>query len=305
MRMILKSDGNVGIGTSSPSYKLDVNGTVQLQNDLIIPANNGAWNGTAGKGLYIRYSISGSQDSAYIQSINRSTLQYFNLRLQANNMYFGGGDGSERMTILANGNVGIGTSSPSYNLDIQGTQPTLRLLDTRSDGNAIISLKETNDNYGYDIAYIGANDNKMYIRAYNNSAVPRTDLTFERSTGNIGIGTSSPAYTLDVTGTIRATSDIYAFSDKRVKTNLQKVENAVSKIEKITGYTYNRIDKEYDTTKYTGLIAQEVQEVLPEAVTEDKNGYLCIAYGNMMSIIVEAIKELKNDICDIKKHLGI
>lgn len=55
--------------------------------------------------------------------------------------------------------------------------------------------------------------------------------------------------------------------------------------------------------KYTGLIAQEVMKVLPEAVVTDKDGYHSIAYGNMAGILVEAIKELKNEL-NIEKMIN-
>jgi hypothetical protein len=124
------------------------------------------------------------------------------------------GNGTSALTQSANltwdntnNRLGIGITNPQYILDIQGVQPTLRLLDTRSDGNAIISLKEFTDNYGYDIAYIGDTDNKLYIRGYNNSATPRIDMIFDRATGNVGIGTTTANTKLDVNGSISLKSD--------------------------------------------------------------------------------------------------
>jgi hypothetical protein len=124
------------------------------------------------------------------------------------------GNGTSALTQSANltwdntnNRLGIGITNPQYILDIQGVQPTLRLLDTRSDGNAIISLNEFTDNYGYDIAYIGSTDNKLYIRGYNASATPRIDMTFDRATGNVGIGTTTPNTKLDVNGNISLKSD--------------------------------------------------------------------------------------------------
>ena len=110
--------------------------------------------------------------------------------------------------------------------------------------------------------------------------------------GNIGAGgTTAPAYPLDVTGAIRATGDIIAFSDSRVKTALEKIENALEKVSKITGYTFNRIDGE--TRRQAGVIAQDVLEVLPEVVYEDVNGRYNVAYGNLVALLIEAIKEEK------------
>jgi len=108
---------------------------------------------------------------------------------------------------ISSGNVGVGTgANASYKLnvegainalqkiDIQGTNPTLRLLDTNSDGNAIIQFRELNDFYGMDIAYIGNTDNKMYIRSYNNSTTPVNNITIDRGSGNVGLGTTNPIY---------------------------------------------------------------------------------------------------------------
>jgi hypothetical protein len=84
----------------------------------------------------------------------------------------------------SNGNVGIGTNNPQQRLDIQGTNATLRILDPVVGGSAVLALKEYSNNLGYDIAYNGTDD-KLYIRAYNNSATPRVDMTFDRSSGQV------------------------------------------------------------------------------------------------------------------------
>ena len=112
-----------------------------------------------------------------------------------------------RMCIASDGNVGIGTNNPGYKLDIQGASAqTLRILDTRTTGDAIIALKEFNDNNGFDMAYIGATDDRFYIRGYNNSSTPRVDLAIDRMTSNVGIGMTNPKYKLDVAGTINASN---------------------------------------------------------------------------------------------------
>jgi hypothetical protein len=112
-----------------------------------------------------------------------------------------------RMCIASDGNVGIGTNNPGYKLDIQGASAqTLRILDTRAAGDAIVALKETNDNNGFDMAYIGATDDRFYIRGYNNSSTPRVDLAIDRITSNVGIGMTNPKYKLDVAGTINASN---------------------------------------------------------------------------------------------------
>ena len=121
--------------------------------------------------------------------------------------------------------------------------------------------------------------------------VGTANLYVNTSTTRVGIGKRNPAYTLDVVGDVYATGNITGYSDRRAKEDIRKIENALEKIEKLNGYTYTMNDK-----RYTGLIAQEVLPVLPEAVTGSEETNYALAYGNMMGLIVEAIKELKQKI---------
>ena len=129
----------------------------------------------------------------------------------------------------------------------------------------------------------------------------------------IGIAKISPQqeYKLHVGGSVRMEGDIRAdgnlitASDKRFKTDICKIENALEKITKLTGVTYNNILSTENKNRQCGLIAQEVKEVLPEAVNTDSEGYLSLAYGNMIGLIIEGMKELKDEINVIKKHLDI
>jgi len=92
-------------------------------------------------------------------------------------------------------------------------------------------------------------------------------------------------------GDILAGGNVTAYSDIRRKKDLVKLDNALDKVEQLTGYTYT---SKTDDKRYTGLIAQDVQKVLPEAVhKEELDGHLSLAYGNMAGLFVEAIKELK------------
>ena len=92
-------------------------------------------------------------------------------------------------------------------------------------------------------------------------------------------------------GSIRATGDITAYSDERVKENIVTIEGALDKTLRLRGVYFNRIDKD-DTSQKVGVIAQEIQKVLPQVVTEDHNGMLGVSYGNMAGLFIEAIKEL-------------
>ena len=105
-------------------------------------------------------------------------------------------------------NIEVFSIDNSGKLNIQGTDPTIKIFDTRENGNAILSLKEKNDNYGYDFAYIGNDDNKLYIKCYNNSPLARTDMTFVRSNGYVGIGTTYPTERLEVNGNLKVSGNL-------------------------------------------------------------------------------------------------
>ena len=101
-------------------------------------------------------------------------------------------------------------------------------------------------------------------------------------------------------GSITAEGDITAFgtaSDIRLKENIEPIENALDKVSQINGITFNYIDKPDE--RVPGLIAQELQEVLPEAVYESDDK-LAIRYGNTIALLVEAIKELKAEVETLK-----
>ena len=111
---------------------------------------------------------------------------------------------------------------------------------------------------------------------------------------------------LDVTGGVRATGDVVAYysSDKRLKDNIIRIENPLEKVSKIGGYTYDWNDKQntYEVgSKDFGVIAQEIQEVLPELVTERDNGYLAVKYEKIVPLLIESIKELKQEVDEIKQ----
>ena len=121
--------------------------------------------------------------------------------------------------------------------------------------------------------------------------------------GNIALTTSTglPAYRLDVGGTIRASGDVIAYSDKRVKENIKTIDNALDKVNKLRGVSYTRNDIKDKSTKI-GVIAQEIENVIPEVVKTDHEGMKSVAYGNISGLLIEAIKELKQEIEDLKKH---
>jgi len=150
--------------------------------------------------------------------------------------------------------------------------------------------------------------------------------------GQMGIGTTSTSYPLHVigdiysstnirgqqgffssnitvvgqatiTGNVYANKNILTSSDSNLKEDLKPIVNAMDKVNALTGYTYYPIQGKEAGKRMTGLIAQEVEKVLPEAVSVQPNGFLSVAYGNIAGLFVEAIKEMKKDMGEMKAEI--
>jgi hypothetical protein len=120
-------------------------------------------------------------------------------------------------------------------------------------------------------------DNNIYFTAStadDNSAAPTYPFKFDMSTGEL-----------------TATGDIIAFSDQRIKDNIQLIDNSLDKVLQLRGVTFTRKDQD-DGKKHTGVIAQDVLKVLPEAVSGSEDTTYSVAYGNLVGLLIEAIKEL-------------
>ena len=118
---------------------------------------------------------------------------------------------------------------------------------------------------------------------------------------NVGIGTSTPAYTLDVNGTVAGTSAFVNSSDERYKQDLHLMgsgkDSIIEKISMLNGYYFSWRHDEFSNKKFKrgrdfGVIAQEVEKVFPEAVVTNKEGYKSVAYSKLVAPLIEAVKEL-------------
>jgi hypothetical protein len=120
----------------------------------------------------------------------------------------------------------------------------------------------------------------------------------------INTSTTSASYGLYVSGGIYSTGNICAYSDVRKKENIETIDNALDKVNKMRGVYYNRTDDE-TKKKQTGVIAQEINEILPEVVTyaSDVDEY-SVAYGNIVGVLIEAIKEQQLQIDELKALLN-
>lgn len=110
-------------------------------------------------------------------------------------------------------------------------------------------------------------------------------LRFSNNTG------TTTHLTLDSGGNLTASGNVTAYSDVRLKSDIQTITNALELVKRLRGAAYIK-----DGKASIGVIAQEVQEVLPQLVQENSDGYLSVAYGNMVAVLIEAVKELNTKI---------
>ncbi len=153
-----------------------------------------------------------------------------------------------------------------------------------------------------------AGNNRILTSSGGSDANAETNLTFDGSTLQTASGST---YVRNRTnGAIEATGNITAFaSDIRLKTEIKPIENAVAKLLKLNGFTYElnelagSLGYELNGERYSGVSAQEVKEVLPEAVKPApiNSDYMTVQYEKLVPLLIEAIKELKSEIDELKK----
>ncbi len=161
------------------------------------------------------------------------------------------------------GNAAMAVTGAS-SIAAAGAQP---LLLNRTGGSSVLHMVFQND--GVTRGWLGAN------------------ATYPFFASLAGGGTCVYA---DTSGNFYAVGNVTAYSDARVKKNISPIYAALHKVGKMKGVRYQRIDTE---AWRVGLIAQELREIVPEAVLEGEDGMLAVSYGDLVGVLVEAIKELK------------
>jgi hypothetical protein len=117
----------------------------------------------------------------------------------------------------------------------------------------------------------------------------------------VGINKQDPSYKLDVTGDIHASGDIIAFSDATLKTNIETISDPMELMSRLRGVYYNKID----TGEFgTGVVAQEVEEVMPMLVKTNKEGLKSVNYGNFAGVFIESIKALQQQVNELKAEVA-
>jgi hypothetical protein len=270
--MFVRNEGKVGIGTVSPTSKLDISDPV----DRVMNAS--------GEG---QFEITGNGYTFGIAMGDTTTALYHNSSLRSLTL---GTDETPRLTILGGGNVGIGNTSPGTKLHVSSTGTSTRF--------------ESSGSYS-DIQFVStAGMNFVNFSSANQF------LLYQGGGAGTNITTK-----IDTSGNATFKGDVIAYgspSDIRLKENIKPIKSALDKVSKLNGVTFDwkekteHLDKEgnpIDLQQWKhdiGFIAQDVQKVVPELVRENDNGMLSMRHQGIAPILLEAIKELKAEIEELK-----
>ena len=204
----------------------------------------------------------------------------------------------DRMAINGNGKVGIGTTSPASVLHLNGNSSNFALTFTNQANTA--------GRRGYRIAF--DNDRLTFQQADDSGNFAANQMAIDQATGNVGIGTSAPpSHKLEVNGSVAGVGPYQDISDARYKKNIFTLTGALDKILRLRGVSYDWRREEnpainFNSGRQVGFIAQEVEKVLPEAVTKDEKGSYRLAYSAVVPLLVEAIKQQQQTITELQEE---
>ena len=268
--------GQVGIGTTSPSAKLHVQGGTGTGTHT-----HAKFGGTAGREMLIRTrsDLAGGQHSGCVEIFSSDTEGDGGEIALTNN-------GGVRLFIDGDGDTGIGTTDPSHRLHVNAGTTNIVARFESTDTAAILQIKDSTG-----VAAIES----------------RNDFRFK-------VSTSTENMRLTTGGALHVEGDVTAFSttvsDKKLKDDVKTIDGALDKVLKLRGveYTWNETSKKGQ--KDLGVIAQEVEEVLPEIVQEkemvllDEKVYKTVDYEKLTAVLIEAVKEQQKEIEKLKEKVN-
>ena len=159
-------------------------------------------------------------------------------------------------------------------------------IDERGTGD--LYIKGAND-----VRIQGANNENLAIFGQNSSVYLYHDNTLRAQTNSSGFAVTGE---LTCTGNMTSSNNVTAYSDIRLKKDIKTIDNALDKVSQMRGVTFTK-----DGENGSGVIAQELEKIAPELVQDGE--YKSVAYGNTVGYLIEAIKELKNEVEELKTKL--
>lgn len=213
-----------------------------------------------------------------------------------------------RITVASNGNVGINTTAPSAKFHNNGTV-RFENLPTSTTNNTFITSDVSGNLARRIVAFENVNST-----CFTTNFVPKNNGTglscsqiFDNGT-NVGIGTTTPSNKLTVNGAVQSISNLF-ISDIIYKEKIAPINNALELVSALDGKTYNwKVSSfpelNFDNTLQYGLIAQEVETVMPSIVHTDDLGRKSVNYSAIIPVLVEALKQQQDQITALQDQIN-
>jgi hypothetical protein len=275
--------------------------TIQADGDLELRSDGSSQGASIHRigGLYFtwdRDSYGNNQQHAILCSSDDLIINSFDnvtINLDSNN-----NDTAEAFQVRRHG-IDLTSGELLYSIDQSGNSYTMAASQVGNGSAAAPSLSFYNDT---DLGFYRNGANNMRFTAGNSIRGTWNGDGLVLNGGSLGVNVAIP--TTD--GVIRAGNDVIAFysSDERLKENVKPIENALDKVSKIRGVEFDWIvDKKIHANKGhdVGVIAQEIEKVLPEVVETRDNGYKAVKYEKIVSLLIEAVNEQQQQIDELKK----
>ncbi|MFZ2226082.1 MAG: tail fiber domain-containing protein [Candidatus Moraniibacteriota bacterium] len=296
-KMRITGAGNVGIGTTNPTEKLTLGGGGNMRLEQSI-------GGTGAYGAILAFNLLAPTNPATAIRFVRDVATYGNdgaILFDTTN--------SERMRITSLGNVGIGTTSPGYKLEVNGNTK-MGVVYFNNSATQYLGGSRNNDP---GLTSTGAQWMRISsgagISLWGDGGGISNDNPNMRidTTGNVGIGTTNPTYKLYVSGSAYATGT-WSSSDQRWKNNITSLgNNILDKVLALNPVTYtwdiaNYPNQGFEEGTQLGFIAQEVENIFPQLVSTDSNGYKSLTYEKLTPLLTKAIQQQQTQITGITNN---
>ena len=253
--------------------------------------------------------------SSNTMSVDRVTTATSTIRENNSNRAEGGVTGLPLMSLNGQGagnaaNISLHLAGDSTSSNVVKMRMTAVNGDDDLVGAGHLSYLATSDTFGIGQS---TSHNQMAILIDNSDVVSMKnqttftngiDVTSAVQSTSKTTGTVKIAGGLGVVKTLNVGEDVvaYASSDERYKDNLKPITNPIDKVKSLTGYTFTWNDKheQFNGNDDIGVVAQEVEKVLPEIVDTRDNGYKAVKYEKMVALLIEAVKEQQTQIDGLK-----
>jgi hypothetical protein len=294
-QFLIRASGGVGIGMNSPTTALQVAGTVTATKF----SGDGSSLTNLTNGYNTSLSLSGTTlsviDNGGTKTADLSTLQNISKLVKSNST-------TAAVSVDSSGNVGFGTTTPSAPLHVTNANNNVVMVQSSSTVGTWLNLKnESSGGVQWNFISTGFSNGEGAGKLLFNDSSSGVRMQIDTS-GNVGIGYTGSSVLqakLDVNGNIRCTGTVTAngtvlTSDRNLKKDIEPLGDVLSKVMLLKASTYRFKEQSESEPGHIGFIAQDVQEVFPDAV-QKSGDHLALAYTDLGVAGIKALQELKRE----------